>query len=121
MNNEEKIVFNYPYFNETVDIYRFLGDNYTNYKVYFSQYLHIPSVCIEDKMNKYEFFISKINNEVRIHFHRDALNKQSGESYSDILKNAARQVDQYLIKKGLSKKPLEPKQLSIFDFLQEAQ
>ena len=116
MTNDSE-VFNYPYFKETVEIYNYLKDDYSTFNVYFSKHINKPSVCLETKEKKLEFYVAENtmqNNEVWLFNNWDELpHKTSGGGYGEKLKNIKEQVKTF-IESCEIKKP--QKQMSLFDF-----
>lgn len=109
-------VFKYPYFSETVDIYRILEENYSNFSHYFSEYLKRPSVCLETKEKKIEFYVcenSMQNNEVWL-YSNCKTGQTSGFGYGAKLIDLKQQVIKFLEECKIT---LETKQFSIFDFM----
>ena len=87
--SHESGALSYKYLGESVSIYNFLTENYPNYSVYFSEYLDKPSVCIEIKKVKYEFYVaenSMQNNDVWL-FKSYQDTKESGGGCGDKINN----------------------------------
>lgn len=112
----ENVVFDYPYFNQTVEIYNFLKDDYSDFNIYFSNYVNKPSVCLETKEKKLEFYVAENtmqDNEVWLFNNWDELpHKTCGGGYGEKIGNIKEQVKKFIDSCGI-KKP--PKQMTLFD------
>lgn len=110
-------ILDYKYLGEITKLYTYLTNQYPSNTVYFSEYLEIPSCCIEDDNNKWEFHIkenSMQNNEVWLFNNKDSKKAYSGMGYGEKLKDVIKQVESFLKESGF-KAPV--KQLTIFDFI----
>lgn len=111
-------ILGYEYFRETEFVYEMLRKEFEDEKIYFSLYLDKPSVCLEKKEIRFEFYVSKnsINNEVWLFSNCENKNDHSGGGYGRKLTDLKNQVKKFLEERGC--KPKE-KEITIFDFIGE--
>ena len=115
-----KGVFKYKYFSETVSICEYLKKQYAKYSIYYSQYLHYPSVCLETKEKKLTFYVADNDwvNEKWLFNEWKSLKSQTycGGGYGNKVINLLEQVDQF-IKENIKDETPVYRQISIFDLL----
>ena len=110
-------VLDNKYLGEITDLYSHFKKNYPEHEVYFSEYLEMPSCCIEDKTTKYEFYVREnknYNNEVWLFNNGTRKKEYSGFGYGKKLTNIIDQAESFLEENGFIK---PEQQLTLFDFL----
>lgn len=130
--NKIKGALSYKYLGYITNIYTHLTKNYSQYSVYFSEYLRTPSVCLETKTDKFEWHIKENemqNDELWIYHNQEKLKAYEGSGYGEKVNNVIEQVESFL-NSGLSKEIAQEKnhekqqpkketyiQTTIFDFI----